>query len=542
MTARPNALPLAMPGPVQRVRTSARGIQPGSLVWFIHHEIRLAFRDWVRPGTRGRAAIVSAIILIVLHAVAYGVVQLLPVSGHPAPGMLLFYNVYISLGLASLFTMMIAQAMEAVTRAFYVRGDLELILSSPASPRRLFAVRMVATTMTTLSLVGFLVLPFVDMMAFTYGWRWLGCYGVLISMAALSQTLALCITVGLFHWIGPKRTRVVAQVVGAVLGATAAIGGQVPAILKSGTLSRLALLSDPATVAAMPEPSSPIWWPAKAVMGDPTALAFILIVSLGALALAIVSFSRGFSEMVVAAAGISETRATTSGKRRFARLNSPARALRQKELRLIMRDPWLVSQSLMQILYLIPPALLLWRNFGAKAGVLAVLVPVIVMASGQLAGGLAWLAISAEDAPDLIATAPIGNGLAVRAKIEAVTIAVGVIVGPFLLALAIASPFIAAVGVVFSLLAIGTATLIQMRFKVEARRSQFRRRQRSSRLATMAETLSGIAWAGAAGMTAAGSVLAGIAIVIALGLTLLCLPAGSFRWIARTIRPAKAAR
>ena len=61
----------------------------------------------------------------------------------------------------------------------------------------------------------------------------------------------------------------------------------------------------------------------------------------------------------------------------------------------------------MQMLYLLPPALLLWRNFGDDAGALVVLVPVLVMAAGQLAGGLAWLAISGEDAPDLVATAPV---------------------------------------------------------------------------------------------------------------------------------------
>ena len=36
---------------------------------------------------------------------------------------------------------MLSQAMESVTRAFYSRSDLDLILSSPASARRLFAVQ-----------------------------------------------------------------------------------------------------------------------------------------------------------------------------------------------------------------------------------------------------------------------------------------------------------------------------------------------------------------------------------------------------------------
>jgi hypothetical protein len=50
----------------------------------------------------------------------------------------------------------------------------------------------------------------------------------------------------------------------------------------------------------------------------------------------------------------------------------------------------------------VPPALLLWINFGDAAGIFVVVAPVLVMASGQLAGGLAWLAISGEDAHDLV--------------------------------------------------------------------------------------------------------------------------------------------
>ena len=49
-------------------------------------------------------------------------------------------------------------------------------------------------------------------------------------------------------------------------------------------------------------------------------------------------------------------------------------------------------------------------HFGKESGAYVVVVPVLVMAAGQLAGGLAWLAISGEDAPDLVATAPVPAG------------------------------------------------------------------------------------------------------------------------------------
>ena len=37
---------------------------------------------------------------------------------------------------------MVSQALESVTRAFYARSDLDLILSSPVAARKVFAVRM----------------------------------------------------------------------------------------------------------------------------------------------------------------------------------------------------------------------------------------------------------------------------------------------------------------------------------------------------------------------------------------------------------------
>ena len=112
---------------------------------------------------------------------------------------------------------------------------------------------------------------------------------------------------------------------------------------------------------------------------------------------------------------------------------------------LLKRDPWLLSQSLMQLLYLVPPALLLWRSFADSSAAIVLITPVIVMAAGQLAGGLAWLTISGEDAADLVATAPMPASRVTRAKIEVVLIAIAVIFAPLVIALAFASPLQAAV-------------------------------------------------------------------------------------------------
>ena len=75
----------------------------------------------------------------------------------------------------------------------------------------------------------------------------------------------------------------------------------------------------------------------------------------------------------MAASGIALARPRRTGAATRFRPRSPGQALRRKEWVLLLRDPWLMSQSLMQLLYLLPPffplvAQLLWRRTQRRAG------------------------------------------------------------------------------------------------------------------------------------------------------------------------------
>jgi ABC-2 type transport system permease protein len=193
---------------------------------------------------------------------------------------------------------------------------------------------------------------------------------------------------------------------------------------------------------------------------------------------------------------------------------SRRKALRRKEFQLLWRDPWLISQTLMQLLYLLPPALMLWRSFGEGAAAFIVLAPVIVMAAGQLAGGLAWLTISGEDAADLVTTAPLPANSVISAKIEVVLILIVALFAPLVAALALVSWKLAAVTALATIVSAASATSIQLWFRVQARRSQFRRRQTSSRIATFAEAFSSIGWAATAALALVVPIAAAIAAAI----------------------------
>jgi ABC-2 type transport system permease protein len=95
--------------------------------------------------------------------------------------------------------------------------------------------------------------------------------------------------------------------------------------------------------------------------------------------------------------------------------------------------------------------------------------------------------------------------------------------------LAVAAPFGALVTIVGILAAAASATAIQLWFRTQAKRSHFRRRQTSSRIATFAEALSSIGWAATGAVAAAGSWLA-----LVPGLLILAILAG-----VRLISPAR---
>jgi ABC-2 type transport system permease protein len=493
---------------------------PASLTFLAHHEFRLAWREWWSMLTANkphRARVVAAAMLAFaafMHLVAFSIAaKFAEIEPDADRGTLVVIT-----GCALLaWSLMMSQAMESVTRAFYARSDLDLILSSPVLARRVFAVRIATMAASTVLMAVLLAAPFINILIYRGGLRWLSAYGVVVAVGASAAALSVALTVALFRCIGPKRTRLAAQIVAAIVGATFVIGLQVAAILSYGTISYLAFLKSDLLVSLVPATESKVWWPARAVLGDPTALAAVLGAGALLLAAAIVLFSARFGDHAIAAAGVSGGGVFQRRTDCFRRI-SPKAALRQKEWTLLRRDPWLASQTLMQLLYLLPPGLMLWRAFGSHNDDLVLLVPVLVMAAGQLAGGLAWLAISGEDAPDLIATAPVPAGWIVRAKIEAVTGSVALVFAPFVAALALASPRAATAATIGIGLSATSATLVQFWFRTQARRSHFRRRQTSSRVATFAEAFSSITWAATAGLAAAGHWQAAITTLIAIGI------------------------
>ncbi len=212
-------------------------------------------------------------------------------------------------------------------------------------------------------------------------------------------------------------------------------------------------------------------------------------------------------------------------------------SLRWKEWRLIARDPWVISQILLQILYMTPMVVLLWSGGGSTVIALG---PMIVVVAFQVSSSLTWLSLSGEDAPELLATAPVSAATLRRGKLEAVGALTLAVVALPLVWLAAVSLAGAAVTLALIGFAIGSAVLLQSWHGKPAKRSAFAARHRQSKLLSLIEMGLSMLWGISTALVMLGSLWALVPLA-ALSGTVLCsrprrAPSGrlrqpsGFRW------------
>ncbi|MGI9355929.1 MAG: permease, partial [Rhizobiaceae bacterium] len=280
---------------------------PGGLGWFAGHEARLFWRDLISMWTAGRPrrAMAGGVVLLLLvigfHALAIWLLRPVAEGGFALDksGLLA-----ISGALAMLVSLMFSQSMESVTRAYYARQDLDLILSSPVPARRLFIVRSLVLTAQTILLSLLISGPVIHALVWLDGTHWLACYPLIIALGALATAASFGLTLILFRLAGPRKTRAIGQILSAVVGAGFVIALQGFAIILGKGYSRFALFLSDDSVAAMPALDRAVWLPARAAIGDPVALALMVIFGAAALAFAIKASSKRFADNVLLTSGL----------------------------------------------------------------------------------------------------------------------------------------------------------------------------------------------------------------------------------------------
>ncbi len=388
----------------------------------------------------------------------------------------------------------VSSPLSALARSFATRGDLDLLLASPAPMRAVFAARLLSLGLESVGAAGLLLGPLADVCALQGRPHWLALYPALLGAGVGGAAVGAALALGLATLLGARRARVLSQLTATAIGGSAALAAQAAVFLPAGARGALAA-----------------WLPAdllgpalRAATGEPRALAFWMTGALTIYALGALTLAGAFARVAQISAGACEAGRAARAPRFTASL--PA-ALRAKEARLLWRDPWLLSQMALQALYTLPIALILWRNGGVTAQPGVAFAPTLVVIAGQLSASLAWIALCGEDAPDFLATAPTTRAALERAKLGAVALPVALVLAPALGAMALVSPRAAATAAVFGTGAALSGALLMLWRQAPARRGLVLRRHSQSKAVALIEHWLSLCWAGATGLAALGSAL-----------------------------------
>src|SRR4030088_2488234 len=172
------------------------------LTWVARHELRLAWREWLammtagRRGRKRRAVVGLIAFAAIMHLPAYAVIGRFADLQAPLDKSTL---IVITATIFLAWALMLSQAIESVTRVFYARADLDLIMSSPVRLANVFSVRIASIALTVTAMALVLSTPFVDVLVLGGGIRWLSAFGVVVAIGLSAAPFWVAGTLLLFR-------------------------------------------------------------------------------------------------------------------------------------------------------------------------------------------------------------------------------------------------------------------------------------------------------------------------------------------------------
>ena len=462
--------------------------KPGTFGWLALHELRLAFRARPTKGvTRWIGYGLVALWVVLGCAIGWG---LRDVAIPVIPAVLVGVLAASILGL----TFMTAQAMIGSQRTLYESGDLSLLFTAPIPPRTVLLAKLLGIAGTIALTYTALLLPIVVPVAALGHPQLFGLVALLVALALAAAALGLALTLAIATLIGPRAARTVGQIVAAVLGGAIFLGSQL--LSHSGQRGSGAwevferLREDGLGSTGLSG------LPGHAAFGDPLAIVVLLggalLLFAGAGATLQKLFLSGYQD---GGTRLSRARPTgrASGRLFHAGLT---RSIFAKEWRLLARDPALAFQIVLRLIYMAPLFLPMLGRGGIP------LPPVLAFASvliaSQMVGSFAWLTVSAEDSPDLLAVAPVGKDDVDVAKL----LASFAMAAPFALVLpvviALQTPAGAVATLVMTALGGGAAGYVELKLGKPGQRATFAKRRQGGVVAGILSLLIALIFGGGA--------------------------------------------
>ena len=476
-------------------------MRAGSFAWLALHELRLATRASNRKPGRGllrripgAAQVIGYILALLWLLLGCTIAWALRDTPIPVlPGVLVGIC---GISIVAL-TFMTAQAMIGSQRTLYENGDLALLFSAPIPERTVLLAKLLGIAGTIALTYTVLLLPIIVPVAILGHPRLFGLVALLAALALAAAALGLALTLAIATLIGPRAARTVGQIVAALIGGALFLGSQLLSHA-GGRGGAMVALYERLRAHGIGT-TGPSGLPGHAAFGDPLAILILLggalLLFVGAGATLQRLFLSGYQD-----GGKRLSRAKPTGRASGRLFHAGlTRSVFAKEWRLLVRDPALAFQIVLRLIYM-APLLFLAFGRGNALPVPATLAFGSVLIASQLVGSFAWLAVSAEDSPDLLAVAPVAKDEIDFAKL----LAAFAMAAPFAvllpIAIALQTPLGAAITLVMTAFGGAAAGYVELKLGKPGQRSTFAKRRQGGFVAGILSLLIAVVFGGGAAL------------------------------------------
>lgn len=488
---------------------STRSSPPLTLL--LSNEITVRWREMTGETKPATLVITALAVLGLVGLILAGVASSLRgVLTHPLPPEAVYLA---ALVLVVLFPFGVSTGINHAVIAMFDRGDLDLLASSPISSRTIFTSRVLAVSVGVFLGLGLFMVP-VALLGLILGLpQLLGVIPTILALAVTCASVGMLITLLLVRLLGPRRARTVSQLIAALTVLVLFLVSQLPALLGTDRFDIRSLverLSPYFEQGGLLAADSLLWLPARSMLLHPlgTLVAFALA---GAIMwLTVTLLHRSFAHGVGLSDGVKRRHRNTDGAVSF-KQRSPTGVLLNKEWRLVLRDPFLISQVLLQIIYLLPAAyLLFFQGDNTLAGMLDLapgIAVLLVAISGTLAASLARIVFVGEESIDLLYVSPVGRQRVRRAKMLAALIPVLTLTVTLSIVLAFTNPIAGALSVVVATVCAVSVVVLRSWNPAEAKRKDlFKNKGMGDPIITFMEGLLPFGWAAATYLLATSNI------------------------------------
>lgn len=405
------------------------GFKVGTLPWLMMHELRISWRQTIAKQSTIVWWIILALFALILAAPLIALPWVLQIildrqgitltpETLPQTAHWLAVGCWFGLFLFSLLTI-VSESFQSL----FSRGDLDLLLASPISPKVVLASRLLDPALQFFATYGLLIGVPISLIGFSLGLpQLLGIFPALLGLSLGAACLAVLLTLWLVRRLGVKRTRTLIKVLITLLGGGFYLSIQLHNLRSGGIAevgpqisNRGAFWQPWLSVDSFLGVHSLIWFPVKAIFFDIPSVSLTLLSSAGLTWLTVELMHRDF--LSGTQQGFTTKTQAQPDQKPFAFAGDLGWVVFRKEWRTMLRNPELLTALSLQVFYLLPAMFIFHRwQIGSIGTVIAVAAPLI---GAGLVTPLVNVAVMAEETPTLLRSAPIHLTYLLRLKLLA---------------------------------------------------------------------------------------------------------------------------